>query len=1063
MSFYSTALSGVRTVARWLTGNPSPQPNAAQPALPPPGTQHYNANVNGGKKPNVQIINDWIVPSTMGWDLDSLQAAILQLENGNLFAAHSLMLAMTRDATVAHGLMVRRMSLSALPWEIQFPPSIPEEARDALLKHWPEAITPQDLATASGYTVMLGLAPATQQWFLKTEPDGKTYWQFRTEILETGHCQYRPDMRNYWFISRGGYTPIIDDGNAWALFKSLGDRRHHLDCAVRTLAVLWFIVQEAIRYHRAYNAEYGRPIKGLMVPDQHRLSEDVANLVAQAQGLYGGSVIILPQFSESQQTANFDLKLVEAKSRGFQTFADLAKVCRDLITLYLVGVLETTGGSSASNAKAQTQLRVADRYTTADARVREDAINRILRCWADFNGFVDAPRYVINTDPPADEAHRAAVAKDRAAAIKATAEALKAMSDWVTIDEPRVVTLMKEIGVDFETQRPQPLNPYIASGSQAAMERAGDSVMVCWAVPPELARVLAVPGGEAPEELHLTLALCQGGLPDVLAAMVAVVPTLTAVDGFVQGVASWPVGGGGGGSVDVGGEPLTLPITMSKGRAARSTSMAGQVQPGLVGGQVSAGEQSEGLEVPQGSLATNEAPHKTRKLNIQLATPSAQKDDGQVAYVSLVDAPALADMRTKIVKALLAIGVNVQDNHGFIPHITRAYLPAGASIASPPDSYPIHIGELSVWALGGRIRVPMGLHDEEEHAINELSDEALGQTLVQLSSDLDVLELRTFQRDARGRFGHGGGLGSAAKSHSETAHKQNDVESHRKAARANAAVARTALKRGDVQKAKEHLEAAKLHQSKAKEIKATPKAESVVTPAASKVAPVGVKPAPKVEAPAPAPAPAPTAKIAPTSTAPVAPKNLNPATLGKSESTQKWVKDLSQDERAGLRSYASADFQQINGGLRKERGNVDKLASVELHYNEGSVANAAKHIDSAITKSPGLPSDTFLYRKFKSNPAIDPASWSVGGTFQDHGYVSTNVGAPVGGYSSANVSLKIVAPKGTKGAFLSKSTLADSGSQEYLLPRGSKFRIDKIKKDRRGGYEVQVTVVNHEG
>jgi hypothetical protein len=428
-----------------------------------------------------------------------------------------------------------------------------------------------------------------------------------------------------------------------------------------------------------------------------------------------------------------------------------------------------------------------------------------------------------------------------------------------------------------------------------------------------------------------------------------------------------------------------------------------------------------------------------------------------------VDAPALADMRTKLVKALLAIGVNVQDNHGFIPHITRAYLPAGASIASPPDSYPIHIGELSVWALGGRIRVPMGLHDEEEHAINELSDEALGQTLVQLSSDLDVLELRTFQRDARGRFGHGGGLGSAAKSHSETAHKQNDVESHRKAARANAAVARTALKRGDVQKAKEHLEAAKLHQSKAKEIKATPKAESVVTPAASKVAPVGVKPAPKVEAPAPAPAPAPTAKIAPTSTAPVAPKNLNPATLGKSESTQKWVKDLSQDERAGLRSYASADFQQINGGLRKERGNVDKLASVELHYNEGSVANAAKHIDSAIAKSPGLPSDTFLYRKFKSNPAIDPASWSVGGTFQDHGYVSTNVGAPVGGYSSANVSLKIVAPKGTKGAFLSKSTLADSGSQEYLLPRGSKFRIDKIKKDRRGGYEVQVTVVNHEG
>ena len=99
----------------------------------------------------------------MGWDLDSLQAAILQLENGNLFAAHSLMLAMTRDATVAHGLMVRRMSL-ALPWEIQFPPSILKKLATHCSSTGPKRSLPQDLATASGYG-HAGLAPATQQWF----------------------------------------------------------------------------------------------------------------------------------------------------------------------------------------------------------------------------------------------------------------------------------------------------------------------------------------------------------------------------------------------------------------------------------------------------------------------------------------------------------------------------------------------------------------------------------------------------------------------------------------------------------------------------------------------------------------------------------------------------------------------------------------------------------------------------------------------------------------------------------------------------------------------------------
>ena len=147
--------------------------------------------------------------------------------------------------------------------------------------------------------------------------------------------------------------------------------------------------------------------------------------------------------------------------------------------------------------------------------------------------------------------------------------------------------------------------------------------------------------------------------------------------------------------------PVTAPRERSAGRAARDEVMAGQVQPGDSDETAATAEQAPA------------EPHKTRKLNIHLAAPSAQKDEGQVAYVSLVDAPALADMRTKIVKALIAIGVNVQDSHGFIPHITRAYLPAGASIASPPDSYPIHIGELSVWALGGRIRVPMGLPDEQ--------------------------------------------------------------------------------------------------------------------------------------------------------------------------------------------------------------------------------------------------------------------------------------------------------------------------------------------------------------
>ena len=100
-------------------------PFPAQRALPTnsgPAGEGFGAQTV--PMPNIQVINDWIIPSTLGWTLDAMQGAILQLENGNLYAAHSLMLAMTREATVGHGLMVRRMSLSALRWEIRFPQCI---------------------------------------------------------------------------------------------------------------------------------------------------------------------------------------------------------------------------------------------------------------------------------------------------------------------------------------------------------------------------------------------------------------------------------------------------------------------------------------------------------------------------------------------------------------------------------------------------------------------------------------------------------------------------------------------------------------------------------------------------------------------------------------------------------------------------------------------------------------------------------------------------------------------------------------------------------------------------
>lgn len=710
-------------------------PAQALPAYAGPAGEGDGAKAT--PQPNIQVITDWVVPSTLGWTLEAMQAAVLQLENGNLYSAHSLMLAMTRDATVGHGLMQRRMSLSALrdmpsaktaadPTATKrdplwFPASIPESARAALRRAFPEAITAQDLATAHSYTVMLGLAPLTQSWYEKTEENGETYWQWRSDVLETGHCQYRADQRRYYFIARDGYRELVDDGNAWALFKSLGDRRHHLDCAVRTLATLWFIVQEALRYWRSYNAEYGRPIKGLKVPDSHRLTEDVSQLVQQASGLYGGSVIILPQFGEGQGQANFDLKLIEAKSRGFDTFPALADSARNLITLYLVGVLETTGGSSASDAKAKTQLRVADRYTAGDARVEEDPMNRILRRWADFNGFDEAPEWRIDTNPKEDDAVSAEVAKNRAEALAKVAAALKDMWEMgVRISEQRIQATLSQIGVKWTDRGvAEALSPYLVADSPAATEHARDSVLVCWQPPLKVARALAVPGGEAPEELHLTIAVCLGAsLPDVLAGLVAVVGEIEPADGWITGVASWPT------STPGTSAPVVAETLIREPKAGGDDIEEEAAEGAESVGEEEAAGQAEGVPTERSKASAQTKPNSANRYAQQFGKKPADQKlirkqlaevrpiitrpvSDQLAYVSLVDSPALAALRENVLRGLDAAGVQVASSHGYIPHVTRAYLPAGSGVEAPGAPIAIKIDQLSVWALNGKVRIPM--------------------------------------------------------------------------------------------------------------------------------------------------------------------------------------------------------------------------------------------------------------------------------------------------------------------------------------------------------------------
>lgn len=244
--------------------------------------------------------------------------------------------------------------------------------------------------------------------------------------------------------------------------------------------------------------------------------------------------------------------------------------------------------------------------------------------------------------------------------------------------------------------------------------------------------------------------------------------------------------------------------------------------------------------------------------------PRDVEADGQLAYVTLADVPGLADLRSKLVSALEASGIDVKQDHGFIPHLTRAHLPAGSRVDAPGAPVPIDIDTVSVWAVGGRLRVPIRLSgavgevgdmpplsdeldapdedngeptedeqeaqpesnpvgdDEDDTALDDDINELEGQ-INALTYELATYTLRTYQRARNGQFGTGGSIGSAAHGHSAVARETNGIGAHRTAARAHLAVARRLAVKGDKEKAAAHLEIAKGHRDDANKLKVAAK------------------------------------------------------------------------------------------------------------------------------------------------------------------------------------------------------------------------------------------------
>lgn len=352
-----------------------------------------------------------------GWTLESVQAALQAVSLGDLQPGQRLMMAMMRDPVVAHGVETRAETLIQVPRRWEKHPDCPGWYFDAWVDEWPMILKAGVHQQLAEFRTVLGVAPSNVTYL----PDRTgRIWMPRVRQLEPCNLMWQssPNDRRYYFTSiDAGRLPVEDTGERFLLWKRAG-RRPHLSGALLPLAVAWFTKQEALRAWPSHNRSHGKPQRLLKVPADQRESEDVRRLVAQAQSLLAGGVMIMPQYRD--QLPNFDFELVEAKANTYKTFEDLIKLCDAYITLVLLGATENTQGGSASDAKAQTHDKVTLRKVKADCRSDEESADQLSRTVAAMNKLPEylAPRLISDADPPEDQNQLAERQQKRGLAAK---------------------------------------------------------------------------------------------------------------------------------------------------------------------------------------------------------------------------------------------------------------------------------------------------------------------------------------------------------------------------------------------------------------------------------------------------------------------------------------------------------------------------------------------------------------------------------------------------------------------------------------------------------------------
>lgn len=150
--------------------------------------------------------------------------------------------------------------------------------------------------------------------------------------------------------------------------------------------------------------------------------------------------------------------------------------------------------------------------------------------------------------------------------------------------------------------------------------------------------------------------------------------------------------------------------------------------------------------------------------------------------------------------------------------------------------------------------------------------------------------------------------------------------------------------------------------------------------------------------------------------------------------------------RRAIGEYESALGYSLNDALR------------DPQVSEKSFKDTIEFLDKAIETAPPLREEVIAYRGIKGNGLNFFEKLKEGDVFEDKGYVSTTIDAGVAqqfgtsGSMYQGLAMRLRLPAGSKGIFPSgykeqseANWDRNAGEAEFLLPRGSKFKVTAIR------------------